>query len=236
MGVRRRLRVVWRRAKYSPRAPNRKQTLTFGLVAAPVGLYWLFGKHWAIALLTAAVGVLLSTDYRAVDEYVSSSSYQWIQNTETLLEAVEQNHYAEQDHDPFELTYWKNGHFRATVRSDRVIQPGMRFLIQCDVTSQDGQITFPVAFCTAKVGSVSAESDGKREVKLNLVRWLEGNRAGNQLDREVYREKSRKLRTGSDELAPTAVIDESAEMNALTPSEWETLVELLDRTEIHEAR
>lgn len=238
MGVWRRLRIVWRRLKYSPRTPNRKQTLTFVVVATPVGLHWWFGKHWAIALFTAAVGVLLSTDYQVVDEYVSSSAYGWIQNTETLIEAVEQNHYAaqyaDQNYDPFELTYWKNGHFRATVPSERPIQPGMRFLVQCDVTSQDDQFTYPVSFCTAEVESVSAESNGNCEVKLDLVRWLEKTHTGNELDWEMYREKSEKLRTGADDISPTAIIDESAEMNALTPSEWERLAELLDRTEIHE--
>lgn len=240
MGVRRQLRIALRRLKYSPRTPNRKQTLTFGLVATPVGLYWWFGKHWAIALLTAAIGVLLSTDYQVIDEYVSSTAYEWVQNTETLLEAVEQNHfaaqYAAQDYAPFELTYWKNGHFRATVPSDRTIQPNMRFLVQCEVTSQDDQFSYPVPFCTAEVESVSAESNGKCEVKLDLVRWLDETHTGNELDREVYREKSKKLRTNADDISPTAIIDESTEMSALTPAEWETLAELLDRTEIHEVK
>lgn len=240
MGVRRRLRIVWRRVKYSPRTPNRKQALTFGLVSAPVGLYWWFGKHWATALLTAAIGVLLSTDYQVVDEYVSSSTYEWIQNTETLLEAVEQNHYtakyATQQYAPFELTYWTDGHFRATIPADRAVQPGMRFLIECDVTSQDGQFTYPVPFCTAEVESVSAESNGKCEVKLNLVRWLDESRTKNALDQEVYREKIRKLRNGSDSISPRADIDEPDEVNDLKPAEWEELSELLDKTEIREAR
>lgn len=89
MSVRRRLRIFWRRLKHSSRVPDRKQGLTFVLVATPVGLYWWFGKHWAIALLTTAVGILLSTDYQVIDEYVSSSAYELIQNTETLAEAVE---------------------------------------------------------------------------------------------------------------------------------------------------
>lgn len=240
MGVRQSLRVRWRRLKHSSRTPNRKQALTFGLVATPVGLYWWFGKHWAIALLTTAVGVLLSTDYHVIDQYVSSRAYQWVQNTETLVEAVEQNHYASQyaarNYAPFELSYWKNGHFRATVPADRPIQPGMRFLIRCEVTSQDDEFSYPVPFCTAEVESVSAESNGKCEVKLDVVRWLDETHAGNELDREVYREKSRKLRKNADDISPTANIDESDEMNSLTPAEWERLAELLDRTEMHEMR
>lgn len=202
-----------------------------------MGLYWWFGKHWAIAVLTTAVGVLVSTDYRVIDRYVSSRAYEWIQNTETLLEAVKQNHYAAQyaaqDHDPFELTYWEDGHFRATVPATRTIRPGMRFRIQCDVTSQDGRIEYPLPFCVAEVESVSAESDGKRVVRLNAVRWLEGTHTGNELDRETYRENSRKLRTNSDDVSPTAILDESDEMDDLDPEEWKQLAELLERTEIH---
>jgi hypothetical protein len=67
MGLRLRLRVAWRYLKHSSRTPNRKQALTFGLVATPVGLYWQFGNHWAIALLTAGVGTLLSTDYTVIN-------------------------------------------------------------------------------------------------------------------------------------------------------------------------
>lgn len=240
MGVRPRLRIGWRRVKYSPRTPDRKGALTFVLVATPVVLYWWFGEHWAIALLTAAVGVLLSTDYRVVDEYVSASAYEWVQDAETLLEAVEQNHhtaqYVARQYAPFELTYWKNGHFRATIPADRPVRPGMRFLVQCDVTSQDGRFTYPVPFCTTEVESVSAESNGKCELKLNLVRWLDEARTRNTLDREVYREKTRELRNGFDSIAPKADVHESDEVTDLTPAEWKKLSELLDETEIYEAK
>lgn len=238
MALRLRLRVAWRSLKYSSRTPDRKQVLTFGLVATPVGLYWQFGNHWAIALLTAGIGTLLSTDYTVIDEYISSRLYNWVQNTETLLEAVEQNQYAAQyaaqNHEPFELTYWKNGHFRATVPSGREIQSGMQFLIQCEVTSKDREITYRTPFCTAEVESVSAESDGKCEVKLNLVRWLDEAHTGNELDREVYRKKSKKLRTDDDDISPTAIIDESGEMSSLTPTEWKKVAELLDKAEVRE--
>lgn len=240
MSVRRSLHVRWRRLKHSSRTPDRKQAITFGLVAAPVVLYWTFGKHWATALLTTAVGILLSTDYHVIEEYISSRVYEWIQNRETLIEAVEQNHYAAkyaaQNYEPYELSYWNNGHFRATISSDRPVQPGMRFLIQCEVTSQDNQFSYPVPFCTAEVESVSPESNGKCEVKLDLVRWLDETYTGNELDREMYREKTRKLYTDSDEISPTAHIDESDEMSSLTPVEWEKLAELLDKTEVHEVR
>lgn len=240
MGVRRGLRIRWRRLKQSPYTPDRKQTLTFVLVTLPVGLYWWFGDHWAIAVLTPFIGVLLSTDYQVVDEYISSTLYEWIQDTETLLDAVEQNYYAaryaHEGYEPIELTYWKNGHFRATVPADRPIHPGTRFLIRCTVDAQDNEFSYPLPFCTAEVESVSPESDGKHEMKMDLVRWLNDNYSQNEPDRTVYREKTRQLREGSNAISPTADINESAEMDALTPDEWGTLAELLERTEIHERR
>lgn len=112
----------------------------------------------------------------------------------------------------------------------------MRFLIRCEITSQDDQLSYPVPFCTAEVEFVSAESDGKCELKLDAVRWLNETHTGNELDRELYREKSRKLRRGSGDISPTATLDESDEMTALTPAEWAKLAELLDKTEIHERK
>ena len=124
--------------------------------------YGWFGEHWSIAVLTALIGVLLSTDYQVVDEYISSTLYEWIQNTESLLDAVEQNYYAaryaHEGYEPIELTYWEeNGHFRATVPAERPIHPGIRFLIRCTVDSQDNEFSYPLPFCTAEVESVSPE-------------------------------------------------------------------------------
>lgn len=240
MDVRLRLRVHPNRLRRSSLVPDRKQSLTFSLVAVPVALYWHVGEHWAIGLLTVGIGVLLSTDYQIVDEYVSRRAYEWIHDTETLLEAVEQNYhaaqYAAKNYEPFELSYWRDGHFRATVPSERPIRPGIRFLILCTVTAQDDRLTYPMPFCTAEVESVSAESNGMCEVKMNLVRWLDEYHTGNEPDRAVYREITQKLRTGSDDLSPRADIDESTEMNTLDPDEWKTLHELLAQTELHEGR
>ena len=238
--VRRTLRDISRRLKRSGRTPNRKQTVTFGLVALPVGIYWLVGQHWTAAVLMVLVGVVLSTDYRVIDEYISSKLYEWIQDTTSLLDAVEQNcnaaEYAHQGYDPFELTYWEHGHFRATVASERPIHPGLRFLIRCEVQSHDEELTYPVAFCSAEVESVSTPSDGKREVKLNLVRWLDDEQPKNKLDQEIYREMTQKLRGGSRDISPTADLDESVELDVLSPDEWQTLYTLLQKTEIHEER
>lgn len=233
MGVR-----SWRRLASHPRAPHRKQVLTFGLVVLPVALYLAVGSNWATGFLTVLVGVLLTTDYAAIDRYVSSRLYEWIQATDSLLDVVERNYlakqYAESDYDEFDLTYWENGDFRATVEAERPIRPGMRFKIRCNVPSIDEEIAPPISFCTAQVDAVSAEDDGRVEVSLSAVRWFHESDGRDERDRAVYRWKIEQLRTDSDEVSPDAALDESDELDDLDLEEWRTLVDALEKTRIHE--
>jgi hypothetical protein len=221
--------------------PSRKQIITVILVVSPFLLTIYTTSNPYVGLYAVFVGVTISTDYIFPLKYISEASYDWIQNNDSLTEAIKQNRtaaeYAAGDYDPFELTRWESGNFWAAIPADRPIIEGMIFRIRCDVEDASGEFYYPIALCTARVGSVKApaKTGGKREITMRLINWVPSKGDGAR-DKDLHTQKQIQLLTYDDDIAPEATLDITREYQDLEPNEWDQLDELLSKTNEYQNR
>lgn len=214
---------------------NRKQIITMFLVISPFLATLFVDSNQYIALSAVFIGATISSDYKFPVKYISDRAYDWIQNNDSLTEAINQNktaaEYNSGDYGVFDLTNWENGNFWAKVSNECPITEGMIFRIRCNVEDASGEFTYPITLCVARVDSVKApaESVEKREITMDLTNWVLPRGSGKR-DKNVHTKKQLELLNGDESLNPHAKLDITREFKDLTPEEWNTLGELLSKT------